>query len=128
MFQHYTQTVQNSALWASSKNASIGDNVISFGEHGKIAVVTEDGLRCDQDLFPSKTSKEFAQMLFESLTSVVRTAHFERGKSPVKWMISGKPVFEIGEATLELHSTSGMSHFDKWVFEHLEKLWKERKV
>jgi hypothetical protein len=135
MFQHYTTPIYAAAFptpnsAASSHGAAVGDSSISFdhGSHGKIAVVTPEGLKCDADLFPEKTSKEFAQMLYESLQALVSNAHFERGKSPVKWMIGGKSVMEVGERTLELNVTGPMSHFDQWVFTHLQQLWKERRI
>lgn len=133
MFQHYSGT--NSGLFSSSgqtkaQGASVGDSQISLdhGTHGKIAVVTPNGLKCDQDLFPKLTSKEFAYLIFECMSSVFRTSHFERGRGPVKWMICGEPVLEIGETSLVFNCAEDMSCFDQWVFIHLQKLWRQRKV
>jgi hypothetical protein len=136
MFQAYIPPIFNASITPTSsidsslQCTSVGDNSISFDHtsHGKVAVLTADGIKCALERFPEKTSKEFAQMLFESLLTLVRRTHFERGKAAVKWTVAGKPALEIGERSLELHSTGTMSHFDQWVFIHLQKLWKDRKI
>jgi hypothetical protein len=108
---------------------SVSDNTISFEheEFGHIATLSLDGLKADRDRYPEKTSREFAQMIYESISKFVRDVQFERGKSPVKMMIAGTPALEMGAGSFVLHATAGMTHFDQWVAIHLEQMWKERR-
>jgi hypothetical protein len=131
MFHSYIPPVnsQDKSLDSTSDMKSVVDHTINFehGTHGKIATVTATGLHTERDRFPEKTSKEFAEMIYESISSFVHGAQFERGKSPIKFMIEGKPIVEVGSNYIELQVSGEMSHFDQWVFMHLQRFWKERK-
>lgn len=131
MFHSFIPPVPGQSKFAESRSEmkSVDDNCINFdhSNHGKVATVTLTGLHTERDRFPDKTSKEFAEMLYESISAFVRGVQFERGKSPIKFMIQGESVLEIGGDSIQLHASGEMSHFDQWVFLHLERFWKERK-
>lgn len=133
MFHSYIPPITNIPSSSGSIDSAVTctkveDSTISLNDEGnqRIASLSEDGLKCDRERFPEKTSKEFAELVYSSLSLFLRDVQFERGKNPVKFTIQGKVLLDVTDTQITLHAAGAMTHFDQWVFIHLEKLWKER--
>lgn len=110
-------------------NDGIGNQIAwHLDGSGQIAALNEGGLKCNRDHLPNLISKEFAGLLFNCLKSAVQYHDFYGDRFAFSFNVASKPILIVHERSLELIETSGMSLFDQWAFNHLEEMWKGRKL